>query len=466
MYDNPLDVLVDNPTFEHVPREQLEWLAQTSEIHILEPGEYLYRGGESADHLFIILDGEIEFSLLQNGKVRSFGSVERHEITGVLPYSRLKEARGIACASKPSRYIALHRDFLKEMIHDHHELTSALVHTMTNRVRNFTSSRLQDEKLMALGKLSAGLAHELNNPAAAIVRSSQALKEHLQVIPESFKAVTKVRLSDAQVDSVNELLFRLIGDYAPSTLSLMEKTDLEDEMADWLEDNGTEDGFELAELLIEFGFRVDDLEMVMEQVTEEYFPPVIKWIHDNLTTEKMVQEIAEASKRISDLVSSVKGYTHMDRSTDKQLFDVHQGLRATMTMLKHKVKQNKIEVREEFQEGLEQLKGHPSEVNQVFTNMIDNALDAMEENGGTLTLRTHSDGKFLRVFIQDTGPGISEENLLRIFDPFFTTKDMGKGTGMGLDIAHKIVQKHQGDIKVESEPGNTVFELCFPINPQ
>ena len=459
-----LEILAANPALDTVPKDQLQWLVDHSEIRHLAPGEYLFQPGQAADHLYVILDGQIEVSFRQNDKQRLVGTLEQHEITGILPYSRMVESRGYGHATQPTSFTALHREGIQKMIHDCFELTAALVHVMTNRVRNFTSIQLQNEKLMSLGKLSAGLAHELNNPASAIVRSSQALKDHLQAIPENFKAVIKIKLTDDNVDKVNGDLFAKIENYAPNNLSLMEKTEKEDEVADWLEDNGVEDGFEIAELLVEFGYGEEDLEMVLEEVTADYFPPVINWIHDNLTTEKMVREIAEASKRISDLVKSVKGYTHMDRSTDKQAFDVHQGLRATLTMLKHKVKQNQIEVVEVFQSDCDQVLGFPSEINQVFTNLIDNALDAMEEKGGTLTLRTTSDGRFVRIYIQDSGSGISEEDLRSIFDPFFTTKDMGKGTGMGLDIAMKIAKRHDGDIKVESEPGKTIFEICLPAH--
>lgn len=466
MSDSTLDTLRQNTAFEHVPTDQLQWLAEQSELRTLEPGDFIFQPDQAADHLYIILEGRIEVYFLQNNKQRHVGELEKHDLTGVLPYSRMTHARGCGKAIARTKLTALHRSRFEELICNHHELTAALVHQMTNRVRDFTSLQLQNEKLMALGKLSAGLAHELNNPASAIVRSSQALREHLQGVPEKFKQVIKIKFTDQMVDEVSNRLFEGINSYNPGGISLMERTELEDEIADWLEENGVEEGYELAELLIDFGFGVDDLEKIMERVTPAFFPPIISWMHNNMATEKLVREIAEASKRISELVTSVKGYTHMDRSTDRQAFDAHEGLRSTATMLKHKFKQNKVELVEEFEEGLPQLHGFPGELNQVYTNLMDNALDAMEENGGKLVLRTKSDGKFVRIFIQDNGGGIPEEDQRRIFEPFFTTKDMGKGTGMGLDIARKIVEKHGGIISLTSKPGETTFELHFPIEQQ
>jgi len=450
------------PDLADVPEDQLQWFLDAGELHHYEVGEYLFQKGTPTEHLHIIVSGEFRLSLPQKDGVQLMGDMVPGEITGVLPYSRMKAATGFGEAKVKSSVFCLHRSQFKAMIRDHYELTAAFVHKMTSRVRSFTSFQLQNEKLVSLGKLSAGLAHELNNPASAIVRSAKALQEHLQLVPENFKQVMKIQATEEQIDAVNQLLFSRIGSGTRPELSLMERTEAEDDMADWLEDHGFEDGYEVAEPMVDFGFTPDDFEVVTEQIPAEAFPAVIKWIDDNLTTDKMVGEIEEAASRIAELVQSVKGYTHMDRANAIQAVDLHPGLKSTLTMLGHKIKQNQVQIEQNFDPELNPVEGSPGELNQVFTNLIDNALDAMEGKGGTLSLWTRNDGPYVKLDIQDSGTGISEEDIKSIFDPFFTTKEMGKGTGMGLDLVQKIVTRHKGIIEVESEPGKTVFSVCFP----
>jgi signal transduction histidine kinase len=338
---------------------------------------------------------------------------------------------------------------------------------MTSRVREFTQLQQQNEKMMALGKLSAGLAHELNNPAAAIVRSSESLKNHLQLLPRTFKDVIAIRMTDEQVDAVNNRLFEKLKNFDRSgnTLSLMERASCEDDLTDWFDDHGIENALEIAENFVEFGFNEDDFDFFVEHIPEKDLQPVIRWINNNLVTEKMVADIHDAAERIGNLVASVKNFTHMDRSPDKQLADLHSGIRNTLTMLNHKVKKAKIEYKEDFDLSIPPVKILVSELNQVWTNLIDNALDALEKNENpTLTIKTKAENGFIKVHIIDNGPGIPKDIQSKIFDPFFTTKEMGKGTGLGLDVVNRIVAQHNGKVTLNSGPGNTDFEVCIPIN--
>jgi len=461
-----------------VPTEQLQWLIDNATLQHYAVGDFLFKPGTDIDSLQIVLDGMVRSYIQTGTQERELYVYEAGSILGRLPYSRMKEARAFGAVRKPLVLLALHRDKFRELTQLHYELTEVLVGVMTERNREFTTLQQQNEKLASLGRLSAGLAHELNNPAAAVVRSSQELKKHLSLLPQNFKRVIAIRMSEQSIDVVNERLFARLAEKPTHTLTLMQKTALEDDMVDWLEDHEVADGYEMAENLIEFGFRIEDLEFIAEHTGNESFAPVIKWINDNLTTERMVSEIYEASQRIGSLVQSVKSYTYMDRAADKQRVNIHEGIRNTVTMLQHKFKKSNVRFVEQFDENLPEIEGFPGELNQVWTNLLDNALDAVAErsttakteefhNGGEIIVETCNDGaKFARVSIIDNGSGIPAHILGSIFDPFFTTKSMGQGTGMGLDVVLKIVRRHHADIKVSSQPGRTEFALCFPIQEQ
>ncbi|MEJ0054457.1 MAG: ATP-binding protein [Bacteroidota bacterium] len=336
---------------------------------------------------------------------------------------------------------------------------------MTDRVRDFTKQQQQNDKMMSLGKLSAGLAHELNNPSAAIVRSASELKRLLSTVPEKFKAVIKIRASDKEVDKLNNLISDKINACQMRPLSLKEKTAVEDEITAWLEENKISDAYELVETFADFGIRKADLENIKSWTRPEDIFPVIGWVNQVLNTEKLITDIEEASKRINTLVTSVKGYTHMDQAAEKQSVDVHLGIRNTLTMLNHKLKKNNVRLTESFQTDLPQAKIFVSEMNQVWTNVIDNAIDAMEgRENNTLEIKTERDREFIIVRIIDNGPGIPKDIVDKIFDPFFTTKPVGKGTGLGLEVVQQIITQHNGKVTVKSEVGRTEFEICFPIN--
>ena len=402
---------------------------------------------------------------MQNGSRREITTFGKGEITGYLPYSRGKTSGVFMQASDEVQVLSFPTERIREMIKDHFELTQALVHVMSNRVRAFTALQQQNEKMMALGKLSAGLAHELNNPASAIVRDSLSLKEHLKLEPGNFKRVIAIKIDEAQVDAVNKELFDVLAIKDRPRLTLKERTLMEDEVGDWLIDKNVDNSYDLAENLVSFNFDVQKLEKLTSEIPATYLSPILNWINTVLVTEKMVEDIQESSTRIANLVASVKTFTHMDRGTDKQYADIHTGIGNTLTMLGYKLRHGNINLVEEFDDKLPPVKALIGELNQVWTNLIDNALDAMEANNkGTLTLKTEKDREFVKVTIMDDGPGIPGDELTKIFDPFFTTKEIGKGTGLGLEVVQRIVRQHNGSIKVTSKPGQTAFEVCFPID--
>lgn len=458
------DWLKSIDALKEVPTEQLQWWIDKSRHFIVPEGDDAFEEDDPIKATLVVVSGSFKLFYMQNGSMRELPEYGAGTILGHLPFSRGKAAGVTARANSDAQLMEFPITLMQELIHTHFELTQALVHIMTDRVREGTAYLQQHEKMMALGKLSAGLAHELNNPAAAIVRSSALLKQHLLQQPETFKKVISVRMDSSQVDVLTERMFEVMSRSRQKAFTLMQRSDKEDELTDWLDEHEVENAMEVAEHFVEFCFELDDLEFIGEHVKMPHLSPVLNWINNNLVTEKMVTDIQEASQRISDLVGSVKNFTHMDRAQDKQFSDIRVGLRNTLTMLNHKVKEGGVTVVEHFDETLPEVKAFIGELNQVWTNIIDNALDALEGTpDSTLEIKTERDKEFVKVTITDNGPGIPKDDLDKIFDPFFTTKEIGKGTGLGLDVVTRIVKQHHGSIKVTSVPGKTAFIVCFPF---
>lgn len=452
-------------TLQNVPDAQLQWLIDESEQRVIKDGESFVKPDQPMSGPHFIIDGHLVAHMIQYGSKRELGVFSKGDITGYLPYSRGKVATVYMSAKGDVQLLSFPTEKVREMIQGQFELTQALVHVMSNRVRDFTALQQQNEKMMALGKLSAGLTHELNNPASAIIRDSDTLKEHLRLEPQNFKKVITVQMNAEQVDAVNDILFQLLSIKDRPRLTLKEKTKLENQTTDWLDEHEIENSDELAETFVEFNLSTDHLDTLTQHIPANYISKVLGWINKLLVTEKLVDDIQESSRRISELVKSVKTFTHMDRGTDKQYADIHTGIRNTLTMLGYRKRKGNITLVEDYDLNLPPVKALIGELNQVWTNLIDNAFDAMEDNGnGTLTIKTERCQNDVHVTITDNGPGIPEDVQSRIFDPFFTTKEMGKGTGMGLEVVQRIVHQHNGSIKVKSEPGHTEFMVCFPIN--
>jgi signal transduction histidine kinase len=450
---------------ENVPDDQLQWFIDVSENHTFEDGAMLNEPGVAMTGPHIIVEGNMRFYMLQGAGRRDFVSAGPGSITGYMPFSRGLISKGYAQAIGELHVLSFPTERINEMIKNHFELTQALVHIMTTRVRDFTALQQQNEKMMALGKLSAGLAHELNNPASAIVRDSTSLSKHLRLVPESLKSMFAMKLDEEQVNAITDELFKVLDCRDETRLSLKQRTMLEDDITDWLDENEIENSYDIAESFVDFKFGINNLEALKGHIPPAHLSTILNWMSNKLVAEKMIEDIQESSKRIAELVSSVKTFTHMDRGQDKQYADIHIGIRNTLTMLGYKMRKGNINIIEDFDETLPEVKALIGELNQVWTNLIDNAIDAMEPAGkGTLTIKTRRDREFVEVFIIDDGPGIPPEIQSQVFDPFFTTKEMGKGTGMGLEVVQRIVKQHRGSIKVKSQPGHTEFSVCFLID--
>jgi len=287
------------------------------------------------------------------------------------------------------------------------------------------------------------------------------LQREVQQLPHLFKKVSGLSVREEKVDRIHEIITNKIAcKFAP--MSMLQKAALEDKISDWLYDNNIQNID--TEGLTERCFTVEDLEMIKGCASPEELPVVIEWISNYLVTNKMADDIRTSSERISELVGAVKNFTFMDKDADRQMVDIHSGIHNTLIMLNHKLKKMNINVTEHYDDSTPKIRALPGELNQVWTNIIDNAIDAMEVNAkGNLDIRTAHDSRFVKVFIKDDGPGIPEDIREKIFDPLFTTKEMGKGSGLGLDVVSRIMIQHNGAIKVNSEPGATEFEVCLPI---
>ncbi len=447
--------------FSRVPDEQLEWLISQGETMNVEEGEMLFNIGEPVNNLYIILDGKFRLCGIQAGKQKELRILDPGQASGFLPYTRAVTTPAFCEALRRSWVFKCAATKLKAGIANNYELTEALVHIMISRVREFTSIEQQNEKMFALGKLSAGLAHELNNPAAAISRAAALLQNQVKQMPYLFRTVAGLGIKHEKIEQIHTLIDKKIN-AEPVDLNMMQKADLENELDDWFYDNHLTPTD--TEGLIEKGFTISDLDIFKACTTPEELPVLIAWISNYLITNKMADDIRTSSERISTLVGAVKNFTYMDKDSDRQMVDIHSGIHNTLIMLNYKLKKANINVTEHFDETVPKIRALPGELNQVWTNLIDNAIDAMEiNNKGNLEITSKHDTRFVKVYIKDDGPGIPKDIQQNIFAPFFTTKEMGKGTGLGLDVVTRIMHQHNGSVKVKSEPGATEFEICIPI---
>ncbi|WNJ18741.1 ATP-binding protein [Pontibacter sp. G13] len=450
------------PDLTEVPEEQLQWLLDHAEEMEYAEGDTLFQRGDPIDWAHFIISGGFHVKIIQQGQSQIVGHFKAPLITGNLPYSRATSAFGVASAYLPSKAYRLHKSHFREMIHDHHELTTALVHNMTSRVREFTKTQQQSEKMVALGKLSAGLAHELNNPASALARHAETLKTEFTSLSKDVPAVAAIGLKPEHWDAMAQWIAQHTESPADESLSLMERSDREDAIADILEEHGVEDGYEYSDMLVGYSVSPEELEGIATKIDDTHFPLVIKWLAGHLHMHRLVREMETASERISTLVDSIKSYSHMDRANDFEPVSLVDNINSTLTMLNHKLRKQQVQVDWQVEGTLPPVEARAGQLSQVWTNLIDNAIDAMPD-GGTLTLQGNHEGEYVTMRVIDSGAGIPDDVMDRIFEPFYTTKGIGEGSGLGLDIVDKIVRDHQAEIQVTSQPGRTEFFLCFPI---
>jgi signal transduction histidine kinase len=441
------------PEFEDLAENEIQWLAENGEVRSLQPGDVLFRTGDPADHMFALLEGEVH-ALPQGAPDSRVFIARAGEVSGKLPFSRMTRWAATGRAVLPSRVFLLPETRFDDMLCAIPALEQRLITLMVERVRYTTRTAEQWDRLMALGKLSAGLAHELNNPAAAARRSAHRLREMLDGLREA-------TLQFVDSDEAREAINALLGarNSAPAADSLA-RSEREEALALRLEEKGVDRAWEIAGSLADAGLEADAL-------TACTLPPAaFTWLGADLAADTLLREIEEASSRISSLVNAVKSYSHMDGGAARVPTDVHAGLDSTLTMLAHRIRQCGVTVVRDFAPDLPLITGHPGELNQVWTHLLDNAIDAVQRDTGRITVRTAPRATHVLVEVSDNGRGIPPELQARVWEPFFSTKPVGEGTGLGLDVVHTIVtQGHGGVIDVESVPGETRFSVLLPIRP-
>ena len=446
------------PTFADLPEDQIAWFLAESEELKFKAGEIYVRQGDPADKMFVILDGEFQWRGEFAGETIVMGS-KVGDVTGALPFSRMKQFMVTGRAVTDGRVLCFPAARFPDLIQKMPELAKRLVGLMSDRIREITRFEQQRDRLAALGKLSAGLAHELNNPASAAKRATSQLRDALKRIKDASHELGRRELTAAQKAEIEKLesSFTQRDEPPPDALTI---SDLEDRIDSLLRSHGQTDLWQLAAELAQRGIRGEALESLFETLDADTARAALVRIAASLEIANLLKEIESSTSRISDLVGAIKEYTFMDQAPVQNI-DVVKSLETTLTILNHKLKRG-IVVQRDYQRVPLLVNSFGSELNQVWTNIIDNAIDAMGGKG-ELRVRTYRDDSCVVVEIGDNGPGISPEIRAHIFEPFFTTKAVGEGTGLGLDTVQRIVKKHRGSIQVNSKPGDTCFQVWLPL---
>jgi signal transduction histidine kinase len=454
--------LLPFPLFAGENPEAIEWIASQMTVRSLEAGDLILREGQPVTEFGVILEGEIHFR--REGD--PFAAVlvgSAGEPIGVLPFSRLKTSLGRAWAVRFTRVAVMDASHLREVVYRAPLVAQRLVSQMTDRTREATRVEERSNRLLALGKLAAGLAHELNNPASAAVRSSARLREVLNERRHCALALRSEKIPEPALQIMTDISHGIEECAStPGARNELERADREGDLSDWLEAVGVPG--ELASELVDAGITSSQIAPLVPLITTEALTQALRIVVADHEILCLTRELEEASRRISDLVQSIKSYSYMDQSPIAEVA-VEEGIDVTLRMFQHQLKHG-VQVSREFAKDLPRIQANGSALNQIWTNLIDNALDSMDSQPPgqpkTLLVRTCKEPGGILVEIGDSGPGIPPEVQSRIFDPFFTTKPVGEGTGLGLDIVQRIVRNHKGSIRVESSPGRTVFQVRLP----
>jgi signal transduction histidine kinase len=451
--------------FPRLTGEVLHRLIEIGTEVELEPGDVLFRQGDENYQFFVVLDGEIRITSQVGQEEKLLAIHDPGEFTGEISMLTGGPAIATARSVAKSRVVRIEPDTFRRLVADCPPVARVVLSAMAARASDVDAQLRQQEKLAALGKLAAGLAHELNNPAAAAGRAAAQLRETISGL-QTLVIARQRPFSDAERKVLGEVQRQALECAARDEPALdpLAQSDLEDALTDWLEGQGVEGAWKLAPVLAAAGLDPDRLDAMAGEMGAEGLVAVLPWIEGVLNLADLLDQVEQSTSRMSDLVAAIKEYSYMDRAPQQEI-DLHDGIETTLKIMDYEIRKAKVDVVREYDRNLPKLCAHGNELNQVWTNLIDNAVDAMRDQGkGTLTIRTsrHKDDAVIEV--TDTGPGIPPPIQRRIFEPFFTTKEAGEGSGLGLDIARRVVKaRHKGDIRFESRPGETTFEVRLPL---
>ncbi len=455
-----VDRLSAHKTIGKAPREELVWIATHGTFTHFQVGDIVTRQTKVVDRLVFLLSGRASISVARGNRMRRVMEWQGGDVTGLLPYSRMLNPPGDTVVEEAGEAVMLSRDDLPGLIHNCHEVTAILVHVMTDRARRFTSTDLRDEKLVSLGKLAAVLAHELNNPASAAIRDAQSMAGALAASEKAALALNAAGLTDAQREELERTYRFCMNDPKSRLISGLALSDWEEEIADWLGSHAADTG--MAEDLARTPLSKEGLDQLARELQDTTLDAALRWISAGCAARSLANDIKRSVSRIHALVSAVKGFTHMDRDSDRGPVDIQSGLADTVSLLEGKARARSVAITLDIESRLPSVFGVSAEINQVWMNLIDNAVDAAPANGHVTVTAVHGGGDVV-IRVVDDGPGIPAEIQGTIFDPFFTTKSVGEGTGLGLDIVRRIVIWHNGGIELVSRPGHTEFCVRFPV---
>jgi signal transduction histidine kinase len=455
--------------FEKLNDEQLTWLSEHGCTMRMPAGGLVVREGDPAEQFFVLLSGTISLTRrvgqdeVQTNRTEQrgvyMGATQAYLRDDGIPRKYMASMRAL----DDSEFFVVSAQDFGRLMREWFPMAIHLLEGLALGMRDRQAAVSERQRMAALGALSAGLMHELNNPAAAASRATAALRQRVAGMRHKLGMLAAGKVPAERLNALVELQDEVIERAAKApTLTAMEAADREDELGDWMEERNVTGGWDLAPIFAQAGIDIDCLTDMETKVGDPgLFDQAIHWIGYALETEQLMTDIEDATSRVSTLVNAAKQYSQMDRAAH-QWIDVHGGLKSTLVMLTHKIGSG-IKVVKDFDRSLPEIPAHPAELNQVWTNLIDNAVQAM--NGvGTLTIRTYREDDHLVVSIGDTGPGVPDDLKKRVFEPFFTTKPVGEGTGLGLDISYRIVVNgHGGDIVLESQPGDTKFKVRLPL---
>jgi signal transduction histidine kinase len=457
------DFLRNIPLFVDLPEIDLKQLCgKIEEVHLLA-GEELFEEGSSGDRAYVIRSGEVEIVKYSSEGEMLLAVRGSGDVIGEIALIDLSPRSASVRARTDCLLYAITNDQFDDLLSTSPSAANVMFRTILRRWRDTESKLRQSEKMAQLGTLTAGVAHELNNPAAAVKRSASHLHGEVERYAQANVYINQQNLTENQGNTLAQYADRA-REFAvrPTEMDALVRSDRQMEIEDWLEDRELSEAWDFAPTLVELNFNCNELEVFIKQFAPNQFTPILDWLCAIHSVFSLIAAIGVGTDRISEIVKALKSYSYLDQAPVQNI-DVHQGLDDTLVILSGKLKSG-INVRREYANDLPKIHAYGSELNQVWTNIIDNAIDALD-GGGEIVLRTRQEGDWVVVEIEDNGQGIPQENQTRIFDPFYTTKPPGKGTGLGLDISYNIiVKKHKGNIKVNSKPGETCFQIWLPLD--